>query len=173
MPAKYDPAKALPLRVPPDVRKRLDALVDQVPPALRLPRNSVALAALVRGLEQLGTELARDPMAVHRALAGEGASPPSTGNASTALPSSPGARSERPPHARRATPERGPAPVEGGDAIDAAALLKRWKRSGLAVLTFCKAHGVTRSALQAWVGGRPAKPSTLAKIAAGLDAEGK
>ena len=69
MPSAYDPAEALPLRVPSELRDALDTLVAALPPNLRLSRNSVAVAALHLGLNVLRDELGRDLLAVHRELA--------------------------------------------------------------------------------------------------------
>lgn len=175
MPSKYDPGKALPLRVPPELRERLDAVTALVPERLRLPRNSVAVAALARGLEQLAAELARDPMAAHRALAGEPPAPAAAPRvAAAAPPPSTGAADVAPaprPPPSAAAPLRPRPPQE--QPADGAELRERWKASGLGVRPFCARYSVARSAFQAWLAGRQAMPSTLAKIAAGLDAEGK
>lgn len=101
MPSRYDPASALPLRVPPALRAALDALAARLPEPLELPRNAVAAAALARGVAMLGQELERDPLAVHRALAGQEPAPAPTasatgGSSAAALanaPNTPGARS--------------------------------------------------------------------------------
>lgn len=133
----------------------------------------------MRGVEALRAELARDPMAVHRALAGV-----SSEHAPAALPSTAITSTAPDPRAGADRPERAPATVEGATAkqtprvtapvvVDSAALLKRWRRAGLPLLTFCRRHGIARSVMQAWLAGREAKPSTLARVAAGLDVEGK
>ncbi len=173
MPSKYDRETALPLRVPAELRAELDALVDQVPAALRLPRNSIAVAALTRGLVQLRAELARDPMAVHRALVGEapdgGAS---TGSTSTKASASAG-------HAPTPTAARaGSTSTKGGartkPAPDGAAVLARFLASGLKVAPFARAHGVARSTLQMWCAGeRSLNAKALALVVKGLDVEGK
>ena len=106
MPSKYDPAGALPLRVPPALREALDALVGRLPPTLPLPRNTVAVVALARGVAQLGAELARDPLAVHRAVAGEHA-PSVVGALPDGAPTATGLPS---------TAADGGAPVEGDAA---------------------------------------------------------
>lgn len=191
-PAKYDPAKALPLRVSPELREALDALTARLPATLRLPRNTVAALALARGVEELGAELARDPMALHRALAGEAAptAPPST--ATERAPSTSKARSERTPRERpprpatapmeaRASSEAAPgapADVEASESpseapADAEALRDRWRRSGLGVTAFAARHGIARSILREWLHGAATRPATLAKIAAALEAEKK
>lgn len=172
MPAKYDPHKALPLRVPPELRRALETLTARLPAPLRLPRNTIAVLALARGLAVLGAELQRDPMALHRALVGGGAvagEAPSTHAASAEhTPETPA-----PPHAT-ATPGRPRRPKATSTAdLDGDALRRRWKRSGLPVLPFAKRHEIPRSVLQAWAAGRPAARRTLAKIAAALDLEGK
>ena len=69
MPSTYSKDRTLPLRVSPQLRAQLDALGAMVPAALRLPRNTIAVVALTRGLESLAAEMRRDPMSVHRALA--------------------------------------------------------------------------------------------------------
>lgn len=195
-PAKYDPTKALPLRVAPELREALDALGARLPAALRLPRNTVAALALARGLEALAAELERDPMALHRALATGGAA---TGAASTSPGLAPSttaasiehAPSEHPSHPSKAPREvrarsdvspRAPgdveapprAPVEApGDADASEALRDRWRRSGLGVTAFAARRGIARSILREWLHGAATRPATLAKIAAALDAEGK
>jgi len=87
------------------------------------------------------------------------------------------APSQSPKRPTRSTSKRSPSPEPGDDAadgsdLDNATVRARFKRSGLAVRPFCAAHAITRSGFLEWVKGRDAKPSTLAKIAAGLDAEG-
>lgn len=174
MPSKYDRETALPLRVPAELRAELDALVDQVPAALRLPRNSIAVAALTRGLVQLRAELARDPLAIHRGLVGGapdgGASP---GRASTEASASA-------EHAPTATAARaGRASTKGGARtkpapVDGAAVLARFLAAELKVATFARAHGIARSTLQMWCAGeRPLNAKALALVVKGLDAEGK
>ena len=69
MPSKYDRAGALPLRVPPELRAAVDALVAELPRGLPLNRNAVSVAALSVGLDALRAQLAADPFAVHRAYA--------------------------------------------------------------------------------------------------------
>ncbi len=69
MPSKYDRAGALPLRVPPELRAAVDALVAELPRGLPLNRNAVAVAALHTGLDALRAQLAADPFAVHRVYA--------------------------------------------------------------------------------------------------------
>lgn len=195
MPSKYDREGSLPLRVPRDLRARLDAVRALIPAALALPRNSVAVAALARGLDTLAAELARDPTAVHRALAGgtsTGAADTSTGSSSGAAghgeraPSAPAARTERArstPRARaaqapskaRARAEHTPsaAPVDG-EALDAAAVRVRFLASGVKVAPFARAHGIARSTLQMWATGkRPLPVDALALVVKGLDVEGK
>lgn len=121
MPSKYNRDATLPLRVPPELRARLDAVRALAPELLRLPRNSVAVAALARGLDTLAAELASDPTAVHRALAGStstgaaAASTPSTGSSSGTLargreraPSAPAARTVPAQSKARARSARGP-----------------------------------------------------------------
>lgn len=198
-PAKYDPTKALPLRVAPELREALDALGARLPAALRLPRNTVAALALARGVAVLGAELERDPMALHRALAAGGAA---TGAASTSPGDAPSttaasiehAPSEHPPHPSKAprevrarsdvsprapgdveAPPRAPveAPGDAGDAGASEALRDRWRRSGLGVTAFAARRGIARSILREWLHGAATRPATLAKIAAALDAEGK
>lgn len=199
-PAKYDPTKALPLRVAPELREALDALGARLPAALRLPRNTVAALALARGVAVLGAELERDPMALHRALAAGAA----TGGAATgAASTSPGlapsttaasiehAPSEHPSHPSKAPREvrarsevspRDPLDVEAtprapgeapGDSDASEALRDRWRRSGLGVTAFAARRGIARSILREWLHGAATRPATLAKIAAALDAEGK
>lgn len=156
----------------------------RLPAALRLPRNTIAALALARGLEVLGAELARDPMALHRALAG-GAAPP---HPEEHAPSTSEARTDRTPRERpprtaatpreaRASSETAPGasedPKRPVDAPDVEALRERWRRSGLGVTGFASRHGIARSILREWMRGASTRPATLAKIAAALDAEGK
>lgn len=181
MPAKYDPTKALPLRVPAELRARLDAVASMVPAPLRLPRNTVAVVALARGLEAIAAELSRDVMAVHRAVAGDvvaapAAAPPSTEHA----PREPVARTGSTPKPSRSA-RRGntskrdrarPATAPTAGPHDETAMRARWNGAGLTARAFCEKHNITRSAFLAWVGGRSARPSTVARIAAALDAAG-
>lgn len=192
-PAKYDPAKALPLRVPSELRARLDAVTGSLPLALRLPRNTVAVLALARGLEELGAELHRDPMALHRALAGVGSAPEGTEHAprapgapsgdapavleqrtSTTTERAPSSHASRPPASTPApsTPRRA-APAGDAASLDSEALRERWQRSGLGVTAFARSHGIQRSVVREWLNGAETRPKTLARIAAALDAEGK
>lgn len=57
MPSPYDPDRVLNLRVTPELRARLDALVDQLaakaPPGARVTRHALAVAALERGLDAI------------------------------------------------------------------------------------------------------------------------
>ena len=69
VPSKYTRNTALPLRVPAELRADVDALVAALPRGLSLPRNAVAVAALLRGVAELRAALVADPFAVHRALA--------------------------------------------------------------------------------------------------------
>lgn len=186
-PAKYDPAKALPLRVSPELREALDALTARLPAALRLPRNTVAALALARGVEELGAELARDPMALHRALAGEAAptaaerAPSTSKTRSERTPRERPPRSETAPRGTRASSDAAPgalADVEAAEApseapSDAEALRDRWRRSGLGVTAFAARHGIARSILREWLHGAATRPATLAKIAAALESEKK
>ena len=195
MPSKYDREATLPLRVPRELRARLDAVRALVPAPLTLPRNSVAVAALARGLDALAAELARDPTAVHRALAGStstGAADTSTGSSSDAAgqgeharsthaartehtPSTPRARSKRAPSKARARTEHTPpAKALDGEALDAAAVLVRFLAAEVKVATFARAHGIVRSTLQMWAAGkRPLNAKALARVVRGLDVEGK
>lgn len=74
---------------------------------------------------------------------------------------------------RASKADASPEPGNDAGALDNAALRARWKRSKLSTRAFCRAHGITRSGFLEWEKGRDAKPSTLARIAAGLDAEGE
>lgn len=182
--------------MPSELRERLDALTNALPLALRLPRNTVAVLALARGLEELGAELHRDPMALHRELAGLGSAPEGDGHAPGVLgelpvtaPSSHGASTERAPstdrgpegeggerqgsHASRPATPRRAAPAGDASDVDSEALRDRWRRSGLGVTAFERRHGIARSILREWLQGAETRPKTLAKIAAALDAEGK
>ena len=195
MPSKYDREAVLPLRVPRELRARLDAVRALIPAPLALPRNSVAVAALARGLDTLAAELASDPTAVHRALAGStstAAADTSTGSSSDAAgegehtPSTHRARTERPPSTPRARSKRAPSKARArtehappaaaldGEALDAAAVLVRFLASGVKVAPFARAHGVARSTLQMWATGkRPLPVDALALVVKGLDVEGK
>ena len=183
MPSKYDRDTALPLRVPAELRAELDELVDQVPAALRLPRNSVAVAALTRGLVQLRAELARDPLAVHKALAGDA---PDAGapTVNTSTKASASAERAPPPTAARAgrtstkggarTPRAPTAAPVDGEALGAPAVLARFLAAEVKVATFARTHGIARSTLQMWAAGeRPLNAKALAKVVKGLDVEGK
>lgn len=68
MPTPYDPERVLNLRVAPELRARLDALVERLaakaPPGARVTRHSLAVDALTRGLD-----------AIERAEGGAKASP--------------------------------------------------------------------------------------------------
>jgi len=203
MPSKYDRNATLPLRVPPELRARLDAVRALIPAPLALPRNSVAVAALARGLDTLAAELASDPTAVHRALAGStstmpaGTSTASTGSSSGTLargrehtPRAPAARTERAPSAHgprttmsspnvlraRAehTPPAAPANGEALDAAAAPAVLARFLAAEVKVAPFAKRYGIPRSTLQMWAAGeRPLNAAALARVVKGLDVEGK
>jgi len=187
-PAKYDPSRALPLRVSPDLRAALEALTERIPAALRLPRNTVAALALTRGLEVLGAELARDPMALHRMLAGEPrpsapASTPSTTTSTSAphserAPRKPPPRPVEAPGTARELSEAAPGATEAGEAPEAPtgdveALRERWRRSGLAVTAFAARHGINRSVLREFSNGATPRRATLARLTAALDAEGR
>ncbi len=71
MPVDYDRDTSLPLRVPPEVRARLDAVRSLAPAWAPLSRNGAAVAALMLGLDALETALRADPTAAARLLAGE------------------------------------------------------------------------------------------------------
>lgn len=168
----------------------------RLPAALRLPRNTIAALALARGLEVLGAELARDPMALHRALAGGAATPRAPSTSTGDAPSSPAASTGDAPGEHPPRPSKAPsvararsevsqgapldveatprAPVEApGDSDASEALRDRWRRSGLGVTAFAARRGIARSILREWLNGAATRPATLAKIAAALDAEGK
>ncbi len=55
MPSPYDPDRVLNLRVSPELRARLDALVARLaakaPPGARITRHALAVDALERGLD--------------------------------------------------------------------------------------------------------------------------
>ncbi len=55
MPSPYDPDRVLNLRVSPELRARLDALVERLaakaPPGARITRHALAVDALTRGLD--------------------------------------------------------------------------------------------------------------------------
>ena len=184
-PAKYDPSRALPLRVSPDLRAALDALTARLPAALRLPRNTVGALALTRGLEVLGAELARDPMALHRMLAGEPrpSAPASTATSTSAphserAPRKPPPRPVEAPGTARELSEAAPGATEAGEAPEAPtgdveALRERWRRSGLAVTAFAARHGINRSVLREFSNGATPRRATLARLTAALDAEGR
>ena len=57
MPSPYDPDRVLNLRVTPELRARLDALVEQLaasaPPGARITRHALAVDALTRGLDAI------------------------------------------------------------------------------------------------------------------------
>lgn len=177
MPSTYDPNAALPLRVPPDVRARLDALTARLPPASKAPRNTVAVAALVRGLEVLERALDHDPFAVQRAFAGE---PPL---APPQVQQEPAATSSRAPAARPARPGAPPskgtrAPVEGKvapelagdvDPLRARWLAVPWGDLKLSTRAACVAAKANRSSVQAWLTGANLSAGQRALVAAYLD----
>lgn len=92
MPSKYDPGGALPLRVPPELRRDLETFAATLPRGLTLPRNAVAVAALRAGLDVLRAEIGADPFAVHRVYA---AAVGSGDQLQVALPSAAGAPTAR------------------------------------------------------------------------------
>lgn len=57
MPSPYDPDRVLNLRVTPELRARLDALVVRLaakaPPGSRITRHALAVDALARGLDAI------------------------------------------------------------------------------------------------------------------------
>ena len=63
MPSPYDPDRVLNLRVTPELRARLDALVAELsakaPPGARVTRHALAVDALTRGLDAIERELKR------------------------------------------------------------------------------------------------------------------
>jgi len=71
MPVDYDRDAALPLRVPPELRARLDAVRSLAPAWAPLSRNGAGVAAILLGLDALETALRADPTAAARMLAGE------------------------------------------------------------------------------------------------------
>lgn len=111
MTAKASAPTALPLRVPPELRERLDALTLKVPAGLALPRNSVAIAALLVGIDTLSKALDAEPVAVHRALAEVSANAPRVPSRGAGpRRGDGGARAPRAaPDAPGPTPERAPA----------------------------------------------------------------
>ena len=165
MPSTYDPAEALPLRVPRDLRAELDTLVATLPRSVALPRNSVAVAALRRGLEALRVELGADPLAVHRALAkGEsatvrgdgGASAPGSAPAASKTAAKPRPARARPPKTAH-QPAEAPAPADTPDAATVRELLTTVLQLGAAtqpggrgwtVKALARAVGCDRRALQ-------------------------
>lgn len=130
MTAKASGPTALPLRVPPELREQLDALTLKVPSGLALPRNSVAIAALLVGVKELSKGLDGDPVAVHRALAEVSADAPRVpSRGAGARRGDEGARAPAPaPRAPRAAAPKRPAPARAAqvaapsspDAPDAA-----------------------------------------------------
>lgn len=71
MPVDYDRDAALPLRVPPELRARIDAVRALAPAWAPLSRNGAGVAAILLGLDALERSLRADPTAAARLLAGE------------------------------------------------------------------------------------------------------
>ena len=103
----YDPDKVLNLRVTPEIRDRLSALVGQVSAgAAKLSRHGLAVWCLERGL----LEAERDPSAVLRAP--------------EALAGAPAAPSKPKPAAVAAKPSKGPAASSDAPTDEALVLLR-------------------------------------------------
>ena len=117
MPSKYTTDTALPLRVTPELREDLDALVRSLPRGVPLSRNAVAVAAIRAGLASLREQLGADPFAVHRALAASAdasTSPDAGDNGGTRAPGvapGPSRPTARPAPAGRAKPAKGSTPA--------------------------------------------------------------
>jgi len=115
MPVDYDRDTALPLRVPPELRARLDAVRALAPAWAPLSRNGAGVAALMLGLDHLEAMLRADPTAAARLLAGETI-------ATSAAPSTTPREAAPAPAPRPPRPTRAPPPpmatehVEGDDA---------------------------------------------------------
>jgi hypothetical protein len=124
----YDPDKVLNLRVTPEVRERLAALVGQVSAgAAKLSRHGLAVWCLERGL----LEAERDPSAVLRAPAGAPAAPAVVKPASgTAKP-------------RKAPPASSDAPTEEALAL-LRARLTRARVASDGLLTYAELSRRTR-----------------------------
>lgn len=71
MPVPYDRDNLLPIRVPPELRARLDAVRARAPAWAPLSRNRAGIAALLLGIGALEALMRRDPTAAARLLAGE------------------------------------------------------------------------------------------------------
>lgn len=112
MPVDYDRDAALPLRVPPELRARLDAVRALAPAWAPLSRNGAGVAAIMLGLDHLEALLRTDPTAAARLLAGEAIATSSTPSTLAAPRADAGAL---PP---RAAPRRAAAPA--ASAPDAA-----------------------------------------------------
>ncbi len=133
--------------------------------------RSRALRSVVRRFGELVKAGASQPLAER---------PPSAASRAALGDDAPGrdakpAKGSKPPKRRASKPstaDASPSPGDDAPGLDNATLRARWKRAGLSTRAFCRAHGITRSGFLEWEKGRDSLPSTLAKIAAGLDAEG-
>lgn len=149
----YDPDKVLNLRVTPEIRDRLSALVGQVSAgAAKLSRHGLAVWCLERGL----LEAERDPSAVLRAP--------------EALAGAPAAPSKPKPAAGAAKPSKGPAASSDAPTDEALVLLRarlaRARDTGRGITYAELAHrtAVSTTTLHRFDKGGGLKPPAFAAI---------
>lgn len=151
---KHDPDRVLNLRVTPELKARLAALLEHVPTgAAKLSRHGLAVWCLERGLM-------------------EAEAAPASVLASPARPETPS--SAPTPAAPRARPERSPAPSppagEGPEAGDVRARLAAARERGVSLAEIARRSGVQSSGLSRFLGGEVAtlKGDGLARVGAAL-----
>jgi len=150
----HDPDRVLNLRVTPELKARLAALLDLVPTgAAKLSRHGLAVWCLERGSEAA----------------------PSSVLASPARPARPATPSPAPtPAAPRARPERAPAPSppagEGPEAGDVRARLAAARERGVSLAEIARRSGVQSSGLSRFLTNEVAtlKGDGLARVGAAL-----
>lgn len=116
MPVDYDRDAALPLRVPPELRARLDAVRALAPAWAPLSRNGAGVAAIMLGLDLLEQAMRADPTAAARLLAGEPLTTSSTPSTTAPAPAAPRESAPAPRPARPPRPPTATEHVEGDDA---------------------------------------------------------
>ena len=151
----HDPDRVLNLRVTPELKARLAALLDRVPTgAAKLSRHGLAVWCLERGLM-------------------EAEAAPSSVLASPARPERPATPSPAPtPAAPRVRPERAPSPPagEGPEAGDVRARLAAARERGVSLAEIARRSGVQSSGLSRFISGEVAtlKGDGLARVGAAL-----
>lgn len=153
----HDPDRVLNLRVTPELKARLAALLDLVPTgAAKLSRHGLAVWCLERGLM-------------------EAEAAPSSVLASPARPARPATPSPAPtPAAPRERPERAPAPSppagEGPEAGDVRARLAAARERGVSLAEIARRSGVQSSGLSRFLTNEVAtlKGDGLARVGAAL-----